>query len=649
MSLFQKSVLKNYISRFDKIKLEKSFEKFKNVFNSEKIKQIKKLKEEEYQDGFLRDLFVKILHYKIKPEKDFNIVLEKKNETNAGKTDAAIIKNNQVIAVIELKSTSLKDFSKVVRQAFYYRNNQENCKYIIISNFAKLRFYIDYANNFEEFDLFNLQKKDFDLLYFLLNKENLLNDIPLKLKNETLIYEEEISEKLYNDYFNLKNKIFQNLIKNNENHEKIILFKKSQKLLDRLLFIFFSQDIGILPTNFIEKIIKRFFILKEADNYKSMYEVYKQFFDYINHGKKGETEIDDIPAYNGGLFLKDEILDNLKIDDAILLEDVKKISKYDFKSEVDVNILGHIFEHSLKDFENLNIEKLNIRKKDGVFYTPKYITSYIIENTIGKILYEKKNNLGISDIEFDNYLNKNGKLNKEGKIIFEKLQNYKNFLFSLKILDPSCGSGAFLNSALQFLISEHKEIDNIISELKKEKLRIYDTDKEILEKNLFGVDINLEGTEIAKLSLWLRTAKKNRKLSNLNENIKCGNSLISEEFKWEKEFSEIMKNGGFDVIIGNPPYVQIQKFSGTNYQKNLENQKYKTFAKSGDLYCLFYEKGNILLKNNGIMGFITSNKWMRASYGKKLRKYFIENTNILQLIDFAGTQIFSEAKWTPIF
>jgi type II restriction/modification system DNA methylase subunit YeeA len=145
----------------------------------------------------------------------------------------------------------------------------------------------------------------------------------------------------------------------------------------------------------------------------------------------------------------------------------------------------------------------------------------------------------------------------------------------LKIVDPACGSGAFLNQALNFLLEEHKIIDDIIAELTNMPLRLFDVDKTILEKNLYGVDINEESIEIAKLSLWLRTAQKGRKLSVLSNNIKCGNSLIDDPkvagdkaFNWQEEFPEIMQNGGFDVVIGNPPYI----FARENEQPYDETQ-----------------------------------------------------------------------------
>ena len=566
MAIFQKSVIQKHLNNLDKNQVETAFQKFRENYSPAKIEKIKQLKEEEYQDGFLRDLFVDVLGYTLKPDANYNLVREFKNQADGRKADGAIIDNKGVepvaLAVIELKSTKTKDFKNVTEQAFGYKNNQPECKYVIISNFQKLRFYIDYANEYEEFDLFHLNKEDFELLYLILNKESVFSNLPLKLKEETKFHEQEVSGKLYKDYSVFRSNLFDNLLRNNLVKgtcplvlDKLTLFNKSQKLLDRFLFVLFAEDSGLLPPNSISRIVKRFEVLKEEDAYKPIYEIFKQYFGYMNVGRKGKSSSDDIPAYNGGLFHPDELLDKLKIDDKILIDDLLKLSEYDFSTEVDVNILGHIFEHSLSEIEEITAgiegtatdKTKSKRKKDGVFYTPKYITQYIVENTIGTLCNEKRAALEIEEIEFDGtYKKKDGTLSAKGKSLFQKLKDYKDWLLLLKIVDPACGSGAFLNQALNFLIQEHKNIDDIIAELTNTALRLFDTDKAILENNLYGVDINEESVEIAKLSLWLRTAQKGCKLSVLSNNIKCGNSLIDDPevagekaFDWNKEFPQI--------------------------------------------------------------------------------------------------------------
>ncbi len=559
MSIFQKSVINKHLKNLDKDQVEKAYQKFKVNYSPAKIEEIKQLKEEEYQDGFLREIFVDVLGYTLRPDENFDLQREFKNQTDGKKADGAIIKNENAIAVIELKSAKTKDLTLVTQQAFNYKNNQSECKYVITSNFQKLRFYIDYATEYEEFDLFHLTKDKFDLIFLILSKESIFANLPLKLKEETQFHDQNISDKLYKDYSNFKRKLYGNLTVNHNDIDKLTLFKKSQKLLDRFLFILFAEDSGLLPPNSISRIIKRFEILKEEDAYKPLYEIFKQYFGYMNVGRKGKKDGDDISAYNGGLFYKDKLLDILNIDDKVLINDLRNLSEYDFNTEVDVNILGHIFEHSLNEIEEITVELSAIadtrghvpltskRKKDGIFYTPKYITQYIVENTIGTLCNEKRKNLEIEEIEFDDsFRTKDGALSVKGKKLFKKLNDYKDWLYNLKIVDPACGSGAFLNQALNFLIAEHKNIDDIIADLTNTPLRLFDVDKNILENNLFGVDINEESVEIAKLSLWLRTAQKGRKLSVLSNNIKCGNSLIDDPkiagdkaFDWHKEFSQV--------------------------------------------------------------------------------------------------------------
>ena len=603
----------------------------------------------EYQDGFLREIFVDVLGYTLRPNKDYDLQREFKNQTDGKKADGAILKDENAIAVIELKSTKTKDLTKITQQAFNYKNNQPECKYIITSNFQKLRFYIDYSTEFEEFDLFFLDRERFELLYLILHKESIFSNLPIQLKKETQFHEKEISEELYKDYSHFKDKLFHNLIANHPDNDKLLLFKKSQKLLDRFLFILFAEDSGLLPPNSISRIIKRFDILKEEDAYKPIYEIFKQYFGYMNIGRPGKKESDNIPAYNGGLFYEDLLLNNLNIDDEILINDLKKLSTYDFNTEVDVNILGHIFEHSLNEIEEVTAEiegtvsdqKRTKRKKDGVFYTPKYITTYIVANTIGKLCIDKRKELDIEEIEYDDsFLKKDKTLTVKGKKLFTTLTDYKNWLTNLKIIDPACGSGAFLNQALNFLMEEHQKIDDIIADLTNSALRLFDTDKNILENNLFGVDINEESVEIAQLSLWLRTAKKDRKLSKLNNNIKCGNSLLASEFDWHKEFPEIMKNGGFDVVIGNPPYIKEY----TNRQAFDGLHDHPCYQGKMDLWYFFGALAlDIIKKDYGLIGYIAPNNWITNSGASKFRNIVLNKGKLTEFIDFGDFKVFDSA------
>jgi type I restriction-modification system DNA methylase subunit len=207
-------------------------------------------------------------------------------------------------------------------------------------------------------------------------------------------------------------------------------------------------------------------------------------------------------------------LDNIAIEDNILYEHTLKLSNYDFDTEVDVNILGHIFENSLGEIENVQAEikgeivdsQKNKRKKDGIFYTPKYITKYIVENTIGNLCEAKKIELNIIDEEYAK-----GRKNRKKdtiKALDDNLSKYRDWLLNLTILDPACGSGAFLNQALDFLITEHRKIDDLRAQVFGSGLVFSDITTDILERNIYGVDLNEESVEIAKLFSGYEQHKK---------------------------------------------------------------------------------------------------------------------------------------------
>jgi type I restriction-modification system DNA methylase subunit len=650
MPLFQQSVQKKFIKDLDKAKVEVAYQKLIAHFGNIDVQEnIRKAKEEQYQEGFLRELFVDVLGYVLNPQPNYNLITEQKNEKNSKKADGAILKNGKPIAVIELKSVKTTDLQSIEIQAFNYKNNQTECVYVVTSNFQKLRFYIENAVDFEEFDLFELSKERFELLYLCLQVDNVLSDLPLRIKQASLEREENITKKLYADYSLFKQTLFKDIYAQNRDLDKLTLFKKTQKLLDRFLFIFFAEDKGLLPPNSVSEILNQWDKLKELDAYQPLYNRFKLYFGYLNNGHKGKHY--DIFAYNGGLFAPDELLDNLTITDGVLYQHCRILAHYDFDTEVDTNILGHIFEHSLNEVDEIaaNTEGSSLdkgktkRKKDGIFYTPRYITKYIVESTVGELCKQKKISLGL-----DNEALIKADTKKDRKLYQAKIDEYRKWLLQLTILDPACGSGAFLNQAFEFLLQEHRLIDSMIAMLFGDSLVMTDNVSEILENNIYGVDINEESVEIARLSLWLRTAKVGRKLNDLSRNIKCGNSLISDPsvagdlaFDWEAAFPQVFEKGGFDVVIGNPPYVPTEYIDEKD--KVYLEKKYNSAFGRINLYPIFYERGINLIRENGFLGYITPYTILKNQYYKEARKYIIDNSKIVELIDFKGITVFEQA------
>jgi type I restriction-modification system DNA methylase subunit len=680
MSLYQTSVLKSYINLQEDTVIEKAYKKYVKYFLNPTIQEnIRSSKEEEYQGIFLTELFVNILDYTLKPKANFNLVAEYKNQTNSRKADGAILQNDIALGVIELKGTKTKDLESIRKQAFDYKANQKGCVYVITSNFEKLRFYINDATEFEEFNLFELTKERFQLFYLCLQKDNILNNVPLKIKEASIVQEEKITKDFYKDYSLFKRELYRDLVKQNakrlknstvsssaveksieqqaeslklEKNVKLTLFKKSQKLIDRFLFIFFAEDRSLLPANSTQQILDKWKDDVDFGDDRPLYTLFKQYFKFLDQGRAGTSKRAEIYAYNGGLFKEDTLLDSLEIDSDLLYKHTRKLAGYDFESQVDVNILGHIFENSLNEIESVNAEiegadfdkQKSKRKKDGVFYTPKYITKYIVENTVGKLCTEKKAELGIKEEEYFK-----GRKNRNKSTISKLvtlLDDYRDWLLQLTICDPACGSGAFLNQALNFLIAEHTYIDELKTKVLGGGLQFSDIENTILENNIFGVDLNEESVEIAKLSLWLRTAQPRRKLNDLSSNIKCGNSLIDSKtvagdkaFNWLEQFPQVFEKGGFDVVIGNPPYVRnefIDSLSKIYLEKN-----YSLFTGKSDLYVYFFEKVQNILKEEGLSGFIVSSKYTKTKYGKVLIDFLHKETHINSFIDFQDLDVFS--------
>lgn len=661
--LLQRNIVKKYLNLLNEEQTIWPWEQYQSYFLNEDIQaNIHKIKEEQFQEGFLRELFVKVLGFTINPSPNYNLTTELKNEVGTKKADGAILLDEKVIGVIELKDHKTPDLASIEDQAFGYKSKHKDTRLVIISNFEKLRLYIDDAVEYREWDIFNMTLDEFRELYLCLAWQQIEHGIAIKMKQESVSSEDQITQALYKDYSEFKRVLFADILEHNPapvgkdtKDWQLLLFKKTQKLLDRLLFFLFAEDAGLLPPNMILQILDEWKQLKDLDMDVPLYERIKKHFGYLDTGYRGSRY--EIFAYNGGLFKPDEVLDNIKISDEILAEHTRKLSAYDFESDVDVNILGHIFENSLSEIEEVTQQitrgeapQTSKRKQDGVFYTPQYITKYIVENTVGRLCAEKKTELNIIKEEYDAAQYRQLKTKQR---LLEQLQQYRQWLLGITIVDPACGSGAFLNAALQALIAEHKHIDELEKKVLGYSLEFHDIEHHILENNLYGVDINEESVGIAQLALWLRTAKKQRKLNTLSQNIKCGNSLISDPavagdkaFNWQKEFPQVFEKGGFDVVIGNPPYVNMANIQNEQERKYYQ-KSYSTVKNKCDLYSIFTEKAKSLLKDKGLLGFIFPNSWMGTESFSKFRNFLSKEVTVYQLVELPPG-VFEDAIVTTV-
>lgn len=630
-------------------------------------------KEEEFQGEFLYDIFTTVLRAvnKSDGEKEWNLERETKTKMDGQKADGVlgffdVDGKKDVRAVIELKGAKVSldvrqkrvgDTRSPVEQAFGYAPKYgSSCQWVIVSNYKEIRLYRQ--NEMNEYQVFFLENLKDDLefkkfiyvlsFYSLVGTKNKKAKI-MELSEEYQKNQAEIEKKFYNEYKNIRMHIFENMRKNNPQINEHILIEKVQKLLDRFLFICFCEDKGLLPHNSYDKIVQR------GEAIDDIFESFKMLCNWINIGNMKNG----INKFNGGLFKNDDILDSLYVDNEVF-EEMKKISEYDFDSELNENILGHIFEQSVSDIEELKKSvsgeefdsKKSKRKKDGIFYTPKYITKYIVENSIKNWLDDKKKELGedelpkLTEKDFEiSYASK-----KSDKRIYSEnfkkhidfWTKYREAVKNIKIVDPACGSGAFLITAFEYLLNYNDHLDNKIFDLTGVKDLFSDTTKEILQNNIFGVDLNKESVEITKLSLWLKTADKNKTLASLENNIKCGNSLIDDPeiagemvFDWEKEFPEIFENGGFDIVVGNPPYV----FARDNFSEIEKNYYIKNYVSSNyqiNTYILFMEKSFKLLKNKGYASMIVPNSWLMMYSGKGIREYILEKIKLLEIVNLVG-------------
>jgi len=632
--------------------------------------------ETQNDDVFIQRILVDVLGY-VRSSNGKNWTVAKNQPVGSGNVDAALgefsAEATKIIAPFELKGAKTKDLDAVmsgrnktpVQQAWEYAMDAKGAQWVLVSNYREIRLYaVGYGR--KDYETFNLSKlnepNEYARFVLLLSADNFLSSKTQNLLKESEQVDKDITNQFYSDYKDLRKKLIQTIRSDNPEKDPIKVIGFTQTILDRILFVAFAEDKGLLPEN----TLKQAYETQNDFNPQPIWGNFKGLFKAIN---KGNSKL-NIPGYNGGLFADAPELESLSISDR-LCESFKKIGEYDFDSDVSVNILGHIFEQSISDLEELKANAENVeevdkkqskRKKDGIFYTPAFITRYIVEQAVGGWLNDRKNDLGfdklpvLKDEDYDTIkVIDRGK--RKGQIIYNKKiekhiqtwEAYKDILSNIKVLDPACGSGAFLNEVFDYLRTEGETINSELAILKGEQTALFRWDTHILANNIYGVDLNNESVEITKLSLWLKTANRQEKLTYLEDNIKVGNSLIDDPeiagnfaFNWNEEFSEIMNNGGFDVIVGNPPY-------GAKLNKNEKffiKNKFETTQYNFDSYISFFELSLSLLKENSYLGFITPNTFLVTENSIKIRELLLKNNTLISLLEIFN--VFPDAVVEPV-
>jgi type I restriction-modification system DNA methylase subunit len=578
-------------------------------------------------------------------------------------------------AVLELKGAKTKNLDAImsgrlktpVQQAWEYARDAKGCQWVLVSNYVEMRLYAvgETSLVYEAFEFAKLtDPTEYARFLLCLQAENLLGGHTKALLAQSQQAEKDITNQLYADYKALREQLITRLMVDNPDIAPLDLIAPAQKLLDRVLFVAFAEDKGLIPAKSIEKAYQ---FSNPYEDPKPKYHNFKGLFNAINKGREALK----VFGYNGGLFAADKLIDRLNVADE-LCQGFLQLADYDFASEISVTVLGHIFEQSIADLEEITeqiqqdgILKVSAktssvsgkRKQHGIVYTPDHITAFIVEHTVVAHLQQRFSACltEFATLQADNSLQWHKGKQTELRFWYA----WQAVLKTIKIVDPACGSGAFLVAAFDVLYAEYVRTEQKIAELTdKPNAGLFDLNKEILNSNLSGVDINPESIEITKLSLWLKTAEKGKKLATIDQHLQVGNSLGVESpvplnlpglqdlegFCWQKQFAKIMHSGGFDVVLGNPPYVRQELFSTL---KPYLQQHYAVYHGVADLYAYFFELGLKILKPNGMLGFISSSTFFKTSSAEPLRRFLSENATLKKVVDFGDLQVFEGVTTYP--
>jgi Eco57I restriction-modification methylase/TaqI-like C-terminal specificity domain/Putative RNA methylase family UPF0020 len=654
-----------------------------------------KMKETALLPEFITDVFLNLLGYTTPagPSEAFTLSRETHNNVDGNVADAALGRFNgrrqEFIVAVEGKGT-LDPLDRpfagrrmsAVDQAYRYAINFP-CDWIIVTSMRETRLYHKGSNQ-QTYELFTTVRLADDpallrRFVFLLGAARIA-PAEGKCHLYSLLHEStSVGRRLTNDFYaiyaELRQKVFAGLRKENTSVAPQEILRCTQKLLDRVLFCAFCEDRQLLPSDTVQGA----FMHSDPYNRKPIWENFRGLFRAIDRGDVGLG----IPAFNGGLFAPDASIDALLVPNDVcsLFSD---LADYDYRpirevseenktiksrSVIDVDILGHIFEQSITDLERIRqdneagsngakaVKATARRKKEGAFYTPPFITRYIVQQTLGGTVRPRFEALrqehetkatgtartSLTDPEaFDT-----GHLNDpQRKALIRFWEAWQEVLKSLRFLDPACGSGAFLIEAFDQLYALY-EISNARLEDLRGYRTLFDLDRQILQNNLYGVDLNAEAVEICQLSLWIKTAARGKPLTSLDHTIREGNSVVHDlafharAFDWHFSFPEVFAQGGFDVVVGNPPYIRQEWLAPF---KSYWEKRYRSYHGVADIFVYFFEQGIELLRPGGQLAFITSGSWVRGNFGAPMRKFLSTNARMISMVDFGEFQPFEDAE-----
>jgi hypothetical protein len=527
-------------------------------------------KETSLDDQFMQKIFGEALGYRSRTDSPDDYQREKQFVVRgAGLADGALGKFSSgqkidPVAIIELKGADTDlDHDKFggrtpVKQCWDYLAQLPATKWGIVSNYICIRLY--HRNSpqraYEEFTVNDFRDPArFRQFYYIFARYGLLGNKVQppraeSLLNRSLERQREVGDELYDDYSQQRLGLIEHLI-SSQGRSQDEAIHIAQKILDRIVFVAFCEDRGLLPPKLISRAYKETPAFSRVTNPK--WQNFKNLFGMIDKG----DEPADIPGFDGGLFREDPLVDNLELDDK-WTHFFSRVGEYDFRDEVNVEVLGHLFEKSVTELEKLRVvglfgkeaggdgqpemPKSAMRKRFGIYYTPPEFTRLIVENTLGALIRERVEEL-------------------------PDLSARVAELRKIKLCDPACGSGAFLIAAYERFEDAYEDVARLMRRadlMKEADALLRDYPDFILGDNVFGVDLSAESVEITQLALWIRSARVGRTLADLSANIVCGNSLITDPathpraLVWAKQFPAIFANGGFDVVVGNPPWERMK-------------------------------------------------------------------------------------------